>query len=122
MPESSYVSTVQCGELLTPVVAPVQYPPTLIKSWLERRDTLCFFASSQPGARLRTLHPVRTYLNRPVLPRRSKGVAHRPAAELVPGLDDGEVVSALLVRGPPCGHPRDTPADYEDLGVSPPLG
>ena len=52
--------------------------------------------------RLRTLHPVRTYLDRPLIVLRAEGMTHHTSAELVSSFDDDEVIDALLVQRP-CG-------------------
>ena len=68
-------------------------------------------------ARLRTLHPIRTYLDRPLIVASPEGMAHHSAPKLVPGFDDDEVVDALLVKGP-CGHDACyASAEYEDPRV-----
>ena len=70
-------------------------------------------------ARLRTLHPIRTYLDRPLIVASPEGMAHHSSPKLVPGFDDDEVVDALLVQGPRGDDSCDTAAENEHLGVLP---
>ena len=75
------------------------------------------FLEGRAVARLRTLHPVCTYLDRPLIVASPEGMAHHSSPKLVPGFDDDEVVDALLVKGP-CGHDACyASAEYEDPRV-----
>ena len=44
------------------------------------------------AARLRTLHPVCTYLDGPLIVASPEGMAHHSAPKLMPSFDDDEVV------------------------------
>ena len=69
--------------------------------------------------RLRTLDPVRAHLDHPPVSVHPKLVAHQSSAQLRAGLNDYEVVDALLVQGARGDDSCDTAAENEHLGVLP---